>query len=226
MEKPVGSLADASAFSFCQDKIITTGGEGGLLATNDPEVWSRAWSFKDHGKTWDSVYQRSHGPGFRWVHDALGTNFRMTELQGAIGRIQLRKLADWSERRSSNARVLIEGLGAVAGLRVPKIPEHVRHTFYRFYAYVESRDLKSGWGRDRIVAEIAAGGVSCFSGSCSEIYRERAFDATRFRPQERLAIARELGETSLALLVHPTLEREHMERAVATVREVLERAVR
>ncbi len=222
---PVGSLGDASAFSFCQDKIITTGGEGGLFAKDDDEVWLRAWAFKDHGKSYHAVH-RSHPPGFRWLHESFGSNYRMTELQAAIGRIQLRKLPEWSDRRLANWRVLHRELGEVPGLRTPAPGPRLRHACYRFYAYIEPVRLRSGWTRDRIVQEVASRGVPCFSGSCSEIYRERAFDRTGFAPGESLPVARRLGETSIALLVHPTLGEAEMLKFAATVREVFADAVR
>jgi dTDP-4-amino-4,6-dideoxygalactose transaminase len=208
--RPIGSLGDGAAFSFCQDKIITTGGEGGLLALSEEAYWERAWSFKDHGKTWNAVYERQHGPGFRWVHERLGTNWRMTEMQGAIGRIQLGKLDGWVAARQRNASVLTARLGVLPALRVPPVPADAHHAYYKFYCYVRPDRLKEGWSRDRLLASIQAAGVPCFTGSCPEIYLERAFAAGARAQQGRLAVAAELGETSLMLLVHPTLEEKHM----------------
>ena len=224
--RPVGSIGHAGAFSFCQDKIITTGGEGGLLATDEEDLWSQAWSFKDHGKSYEAVYERDHAPGFRWLHESFGTNYRMTELQSAIGRSQLRKLEAWSERRRANAQTLIDRLGSVPALRVPVPATHIRHAYYRFYAYVRPERLRSGWNRDRVISEVSASGVPCFSGSCSEIYLERAFHGTGWAPSIALTNARELGETSIALLVHPTLDSQHMLRIADVVNGVLARAAR
>lgn len=224
--KPVGGLAHAGAFSFCQDKIITTGGEGGMLSVNDADVWSRSWSFKDHGKSYEAVYHQQHPPGFRWLHESFGTNWRMTEIQAAIGRLQLRKLPTWSARRSENAAVLRDGLQPLSALRIPQLPSHVEHANYKFYAFVEPQALKAGWSRDRIMTEVAAAGVPCFSGSCSEIYLEKAFDLPGYRPAERLPVAHELGETSLMFLVHPTLGVEHMKRTADTVNRVMREATR
>lgn len=221
----VGAIGHAAAFSFCQDKIISTGGEGGLLTTNDDAMWAAAWAFKDHGKSYSAVYEREHPVGFRWLHESFGTNWRMTELQAAIGRVQLGKLAQWSDTRQSNARVLMEELQSVGGLRIPQPPDHVRHAYYRFYAYVQEQNLRSGWNRDRIVHEISAQGIPCFAGSCSEIYKEKAFIGTSFSPPEPLPIARELGQSSLALLVHPTLGADHMQKAAHAVRKVLSMAL-
>ncbi len=223
--RAVGSIGHAGAFSFCQDKIITTGGEGGLLATDDEETWTRGWAYKDHGKSFESVYRSRHAPGFRWLHDSFGTNWRMTEMQAAIGRVQLRKLPEWCERRRANAQVLIDALRSAPGLRVPEPSPRSRHAYYRFYAYVRAEKLRSSWSRDRIVAEVTANGVPCFSGSCSEIYREKAFMDTGFGPPAPLPVARELGETSVALLVHPTLDAGHMSRAADVVGAVLTEAI-
>lgn len=211
--KPVGGLGHAGAFSFCQDKIITTGGEGGMLTTSDEARWSQAWSFKDHGKSYDAVYRREHPPGFRWLHESFGTNWRMTEIQAAIGRRQLAKLPVWIDARTKNAARLRGALAGNEAVRVPQPPPHIKHAYYRFYLFVRPERLKPGWSRDRIVAQISDSGVPCFSGSCSEIYLEKAFQGTQLAPAERLPVARELGETSIAMLVHPTLTESDVTRA-------------
>jgi len=222
--KPVGSLGDAAAFSFCQDKIISTGGEGGLLATRDEALWESAWSFKDHGKTWESVYQGQHGPAFRWVHERFGTNWRLTEPQSAIGRIQLRRLDQWVEQRRRNAAILTQRLRALSALRIPEVPPRMYHAYYKFYAHVRPQALRAAWSRDRLLAAIVEKGVPCFSGSCSEIYRERAFQNTGWAPAESLPVAAELGETSLMFLVHPTIEDYHLHRLCDVVETVIKQA--
>lgn len=207
--RPVGSFGDVAAFSFCQDKIMTTGGEGGMLTTNDETIWSRAWSFKDHGKNYDTVYNRKHPPGFRWLHESFGTNWRLTEMQSAMGRVLLRKLPRFVEARRKNAAMLTERFATIPGLRVTVPSEAIGHSYYKYYAFVRPEDLRDGWNRDRVIAAINAEGIPCFSGSCSEIYLEKAFDAG-IRPVKRLEVARELGETSLMFLVHPTLSDKDM----------------
>lgn len=217
--RPVGSLGDVAAFSFCQDKILTTGGEGGLLATDDPEIWSRAWAYKDHGKSYDAVYNRQHASGFRWLHESFGTNWRLTEMQSAIGRIQLRRLPEWVRRRRANAELLTRCFCNLSALRVTVPGEEIGHAYYKYYVFVRPEMLKPGWDRDRIMNEIVAAGVPCYSGSCSEIYQERAFD--HMRPAKRLPVARELGETSLMFLVHPTLTVDDMQATSRAVRKVM-----
>ena len=222
--RPTGSLGHMAAFSFCQDKIMTTGGEGGMLLTDDDALWEKAWAFKDHGKSYDAVYQQQHPPGFRWLHESFGTNGRMTEMQAAIGRVQLTKLPGWVADRRRNAAILTEGFSRISGLRVTIPPETVQHSYYKYYVFVSPEHLKEGWDRDRIMNAVLAEGVPCFKGICSELYLEKAFDGSGLRPVERLPVARELGETSLMFLVHHTLTEEDMERVVVAVSKVMAKA--
>ena len=205
---------------------MTTGGEGGMVTTNDPDLWSRMWSFKDHGKSWEAVYERRHPPGFRWVHESFGTNWRMIEMQAAIGRIQLRRMPEWTAARTRNAAVLETALkpfsGAEGIVRLPELEgEGNVHGQYKYYAYVRPEALTAGWDRDRIVAEFNARSIPCFQGSCSEVYLEKAFDGSGFRPLQRLPVARELGATSLMWLVHPTLTDAQMKKAAHGIGEIL-----
>jgi dTDP-4-amino-4,6-dideoxygalactose transaminase len=218
--RPVGSFADFAAFSFCQDKIITTGGEGGLVATNDDELWKRAWSRKDHGKSYEAVYNKAHPPGFRWLHETIGTNWRMTSIQAVLGVRQLQRLAEYRRTRAHNAAILARATEEIEVLRTPRPPTRIRHAWYRFYTFVRPERLKANWNRDRIIAEINEAGVPCFSGSCSEIYLEKAFTAIGMAPAERLPTARELGETSLAFLVDPSQETSALEKAAHVLKEV------
>jgi len=222
--RAVGSFGVFGAFSFCQDKIISTSGEGGLLTTHDESLWSRAWAFKDHGKSYQAVHRDDHPAGFRWLHESFGTNWRMTEIQAAIGRRQLAKLEDWSRRRRANAQRLREGLREIDAIRIPEPNADILHAYYKFYVFLDTSRLKSNWTRDRILAEVTARGVPCFSGSCSEVYLERAFDGSDSRPPRRLPVARELGETSLMFLVHPTLTSRHMDETCGVVRDVIDEA--
>ena len=223
--RSVGTLSEIGAWSFCQDKIITTGGEGGMVTTDDEDLWAAMWSYKDHGKSWEAVYEREHAPGYRWVHESFGTNWRMLEVQAVLGRIQLRRLAEWTEQRTANARALIETLRRFPGaVRVPEPGEGFTHAYYRLYGYVRAQGLRSGWDRDRIVQELNGIGVPAYQGSCSEVYLEKAFDGTDLRPPERLPVARELGETSLMFLVHPTLSGEDIERMRAGIERIFSEA--
>jgi len=222
--RSVGSIGHISAWSFCQDKIMTTGGEGGMVTTNDRDLWKRMWSYKDHGKSWDAIYEREHPPGFRWLHENFGTNWRMTEVQAVIGRIQLKRMADWTAARTRNAERIWEACRQHAALRVPMLTADYVHAHYKCYVQVRPEQLAEGWTRDRVLEEIVARSVPCFQGSCSEVYLEKAFDNTGWRPAERLPVARELGETSLMFLVHPTLTEDEIRKTCAAIDEVMREA--
>ncbi|WP_394186288.1 DegT/DnrJ/EryC1/StrS family aminotransferase [Pseudoalteromonas tetraodonis] len=219
--RSVGSIGHVGAWSFCQDKIMTTGGEGGMVTTNSKELWSTMWSYKDHGKSFDAIYNREHPPGFRWLHESFGTNWRMTEMQAAIGRIQLTRMADWTAKRQAYGAELDKAAGEFDCIRLVKVPSYIEHAEYKHYMFVKPEQLAEGWERDRIVNEIVERGVPCFQGSCSEVYLEKAFDNTPWRPEKRLPNAVELGETSMMFLVHPTLTEVEIAKTTQVMKEVL-----
>ena len=220
----VGSIGHIGAWSFCQDKIMTTGGEGGMVTTNSREWWKTMWSHKDHGKSWDAVYARQHPAGYRWVHESFGTNWRMLEVQAAVGRIQLRRMPLWTAQRKANAHRIAAVCNQIPALRIPVVPADVEHAFYKYYVFVDPDRLADGWTRDRIMEAISARGVSCTQGSCSELYQEKCFDHTAYRPKQRLKVAKELGETSLMFLVHPSLTSSDLELTCRVIMEVFSRA--
>ena len=226
--KSVGSIGNIGCWSFCQDKIMTTGGEGGMVTTNDKSLWSKMWSYKDHGKSYEAVYETKHPDGFsfRWVNESFGTNWRMTEMQGAIGRIQLKRMPNWSTKRITNANIIWNTAKQYKALREPSVPDYIKHAVYKCYVFVELKELKNGWGRDKIIEEINALGVPCQSGACSEVYLEKAFDNTGLRPKERLVNARELGETSLVFLVHPTLTKDEIQQTCDAITAVMNQAIK
>lgn len=224
--RPVGSLSDIAAFSFCQDKIITTGGEGGMITTDNPDIWDKIWSLKDHGKSHEAVFKRQHPLGFRWLHESFGTNWRMTEIQAAIGRIQLAKLPAWTKARQANAALLTQAFQSIPAFRVTPPSSDIEHAYYKYYVFVKPEELKAGWDRDRILQAINEQGVPCYSGSCSEIYLEKAFVKQGLGPKARFSVAQTLGETSLMFLVHPTLGKEHMQKTIEVVNNVMGEAVR
>jgi dTDP-4-amino-4,6-dideoxygalactose transaminase len=225
--RSVGSFGHVAAWSFCQDKIMTTGGEGGMLTTNDHRLWQRAWSYKDHGKSWDAVYNRDHAQGFRWLHDSFGSNFRMTEMQAVLGRSQIRRMPEWHAARTRNAEAILSVCEKFpAALRVPRPPTHVEHAWYKCYVFAKKNVFKKGWSRDRLIQEISARGVPCYSGSCPEVYREKAFEKAGMRPEKRLPVARELGETSLMFLVHPNLSRSAINYTCQVIEEITDYILR
>ena len=227
----VGSIGHIGCWSFCQDKIMTTGGEGGMVTTNDKSLWLKMWEYKDHGKSYEAVYEREHPEGFRWLHESFGTNWRMTEMQGAIGRIQLNRMQEWTQVRNRNAAILTEVFSHFASnnklLRIPQLQfdQECLHAYYKYYVFVKEEALKDSWNRDRIINEITSKGVPCMHGSCSEVYLEKAFDNTDFRPDERLPVAQELGKTSMVFLVHPTLSEEEMYKISEVATSIFKKAM-
>jgi dTDP-4-amino-4,6-dideoxygalactose transaminase len=221
--KPAGSIGHISAWSFCQDKIMTTGGEGGMVTTNDEALWKKMWSYKDHGKNFDSIYNKQHPPGFRWLHDSFGTNWRMMEMQAVIGRIQLKKMTEWTEIRNQNMQRIYSTFEKAPYITVFQPSNDYVHAAYKCYVQVNVDQLPEGWSRDRIMNEIAELGVPCFSGSCSEVYLEHAFDNTPWRPAQRLQNAQKLGESSLMFLVHPTLSEDSISQTIYAIEQVLTR---
>lgn len=235
--RSVGSIGHVGAWSFCQDKIMTTGGEGGMVTTNDEALWRKMWAYKDHGKSYAAVYETEHAPGYRWLHESFGTNWRMLEMQAVIGRIQLERMADWTAKRTANAHAILQACQAWSDnemgdgqgyLRVPMLensPEFAdcKHAYYKLYVYVQPDNLPDGWTRDRIINEVNKLGVPCFSGSASEVYLEKAFDNTGLRPKTRLPVAKQLGEESLMFLVHPTLNNDEIEQTVAAIETVFKK---
>ena len=219
--KPVGSIGHIGCWSFCQDKIMTTGGEGGMVTTNDKSLWGKMWSYKDHGKSYEAVYERKHQEGFRWVNESFGTNWRMTEMQGVIGRIQLKRMSDWHAKRFANAYKIWNIAQLCKGLYVPTIPDYIEHAAYKCYVFIKLKKLKKGWDRNKVLKEINKQSVPCYTGACSEVYLEKAFDNTGFRPKERLVNAKELGESSLVFLVHPTLTKDEIQQTCNAMTSVM-----
>lgn len=219
--KSAGSIGHIAAWSFCQDKIMTTGGEGGMVTTNDENLWKKMWSYKDHGKNFDSIYNKQHPPGFRWLHDSFGTNWRMMEMQAVIGRIQLKKMAEWKKNRNQNMQRIYSAFANTPYITVFQPSDDYVHAAYKCYVQVNTDQLPEGWSRDRIMNEILALGVPCFSGSCSEVYLEHAFDNTPWRPTQRLENAQKLGESSLMFLVHPTLSEDSLLKTEHAIQKVI-----
>lgn len=225
-DRHVGTIGHVGTFSFCQDKIMTTAGEGGMLVTNDEGLWKRAWEYKDHGRSMAAMERAAadHSHAFKYVVESFGTNWRMTEIQAAVGRVQLTKLDEWVEVRRRNADALLRELTGVPGLRLAIPSAEAFHSCYKFYAYLGLGALAPGWTRARVQGEMIERGVPCFQGSCPEIYREKAFVDAGLAPASPLPVAAELGESSIMLLVDPTHTEQDMLVAAQTLREVMTEA--
>jgi len=215
--RSVGSIGHVGCWSFCQDKIMTTGGEGGMLTTNDENLWRKAWAYKDHGKSYAAVYETQHPPGYRWLHESFGTNWRLTEMQSAIGRIQTKRMKHWSQIRNEYANSILSTCSKLSWLKVNKPLDNIQHAYYKCYVQIVPDKLPNDWNRDSVINELVSLGVPCFSGSCSEVYKEKAFDNTHYRPQKPLDNAAMLGEISLMFLVHPTLTAEEITKTCKAI---------
>jgi dTDP-4-amino-4,6-dideoxygalactose transaminase len=221
----VGSIGDIGCWSFCQDKIISTGGEGGMITTNNEKIWEKIWSYKDHGKSYHKLSKKQNQQDFRWLHDEFGSNYRMTEMQAVIGRIQLRKLDKWNVERNRYSQTIWKFANEISGLRVPKIPQEINHGCYRCYVFVRPELFKKNWDRSRVIVELNSKGVLCNSGSCSEVYLEKAFNNKDYKPIERLRVAKKLGETSIAFFVHPGLTAQYIDRLCKNLILIMSKAV-
>ncbi|WP_417462394.1 DegT/DnrJ/EryC1/StrS family aminotransferase [Kordiimonas sp.] len=199
--QPVGGLGDIAAWSFCQDKIITTAGEGGMVTTNDEKLYKAMWEYKDHGKSYDVVHATAPRPGFRWLHESFGSNYRLTEMQAAVGIYQLARVDAWVERRRLIAAAYGRVIDDYAFVDYGRPPSSSYHAHYRFYARWEHPSVT----RDEFVARCVEAGLPAFQGSCPEVYREKACEDRSFGPPERLPVARRVGEQSVMLLTHPSL---------------------
>jgi len=223
-DRAVGSIGHIGCWSFCQDKIMTTGGEGGMITTNDDSLWRKMWAYKDHGKSYEAVYERQHPKGYKWLHESFGSNYRMTEMQAVIGRIQLKKMNEWHSKRLDNSYKIWNIAKRFSALRIPEVPNYIEHAAYKCYVFVKSDQLKENWNRDRIIKEINALGIPCRTGVCSEVYLEKAFDNSNFRPAQRLPNAKDLGEDSLMFLVHPTLTEIEIQQTCDTISTIMKLA--
>jgi len=234
--KSVGTIGHIGAWSFCQDKIITTGGEGGMVTTNNKSLWKKMWALKDHGKSYDAIFHKNHMPGFRWVHESFGTNSRILEMQSVIGRIQLKKIKHWTKKRDANANKIIRALDHHSISKTVDFKcnstckegcnrkNKCQHAYYKLYIYIYPERLKPHWTRERLIKEISELGVPCFHGGCPEVYLEKAFDNTRFKPRKRLGNAKLLGQTSLMFQIHPTLSEENIKHTIHAINEIFSKA--
>lgn len=221
----VGSFGDIAIWSFCQDKIISTGGEGGMVTTNDKEYYEKIWSLKDHGKSLNAVTNPQKKVGFKWLHHSFGTNYRLTELQSAMGRYQLKMLPIWLKKREENAMILFNTLKDIKALKIPLPNPDKTHAWYKFYAYLDINKLRNEWSRDKIIENIIDTGYPAYSGSCSEIYLEKCFINSNMRPKTNLTNAKKLGDKSLMFLVHPTILSNEMQLYADTIKKIILKAL-
>ena len=234
--KKVGSFGDISTWSFCQDKIISTGGEGGMISTSKKKLWSRLWSLKDHGKNYKSVFYKKHKTGFRWLHDNLGSNYRMTEMQAVIGREQLKSLDEQIKRRNLMASLYIYELRdyyqkynilkeidfkcQTCPLKHSiKLCDRCRHAYYRLNLFVHKNKIN----QIKLIEALNKNKINCNTGSCSEIYREKIFRKLGSYPRKRLVNAKLLGETSIMFSINPNKSLIQIKKEILTIKKTLKK---
>jgi dTDP-4-amino-4,6-dideoxygalactose transaminase len=232
--KKVGSFGDISTWSFCQDKIISTGGEGGMISTNNKQLWLRCWSLKDHGKNYNSVFFKKHKIGFRWHHDNLGSNYRMTEMQAILGRAQLKILDNQIKKRNAIANLYINGLKDYykkynilkkpdfnykysSQTKYKKLNSQNIHAFYRLNLFINKKKIN----QLKLLEQFNLKKINCGVGSCPEIYREKIFKNLKLFPKERLSNAKLLGETSITFPIDPNRSVAKIKLEIKSIKRVL-----
>ncbi|MGB3808028.1 MAG: DegT/DnrJ/EryC1/StrS family aminotransferase [Erythrobacter sp.] len=222
---PVGSFGDAGCFSFCTDKIMSTGGEGGMVVMDDERSWRIAAAYKDHGKNPLRMRERANTPPgeFRFLHDDFGSNFRMTEMQAAIGRRQLAKLDGWVARRRANAEALIAAACSSPAVLPLRLPEEARHAYYKAYVRLDLDRFPAGISRSDVIAALMDRGIVCGSGSCPDMSREAAFQNVEAKRDGELANAHLIARETLMFQVDHTLDPEQTATVGRCVAEVVNR---
>ena len=224
--RPLGTFGDIGSWSFCQDKIMTTGGEGGMVCIRDKALWKKVWSIINHGKDYDkstSPRGNDEPKGFRWTIKNYGTNMRMTEMQAAIGLCQLQKLKEWVNIRQRNSQILNRVLSEITELSIPEIP--LGHACYRFVAYTTGANAEQL--RNKLLDILQEQGLPAMQGACPEIYQEEVFGLSHLNPisinrgqldqDGRLPVARRLGETSLTFFCHHTIDEVTMNNYATSI---------
>jgi dTDP-4-amino-4,6-dideoxygalactose transaminase len=215
--KYAGTWGDINAWSFCQDKILTTCGEGGMVTTNNEQLYKRAWSLKDHGKGYDRVYNTQHPSGFRWLHEQIGTNWRMLPIQACVGIEALDELDSWVNHRRTIVNIYNQQLVGVKGVRLTIPPDNVYHSYYKYYFFIEPEQFTIS--RDKILELIAKENIFAQIGSCGEVYQEKAL--APFAPKERCHNAKWLFETSIMLKCDPCISEEKALKDITKIKEIL-----
>lgn len=214
-----GSFGDIAVWSFCNDKIINTLGEGGMICVNDDKIYKKIWSLKDCGKNFNKIINKpSNTYNFRWIHDFNGTNLRMTELQAAIGRHQLKKLTGFVKLRKRNANTIYDALKKSNLAIIPKIPDYISHSFYRCYILLNFKKIKKNWSKEKIIKHLNLEGVECNSGSCPEIYKEKVFKNLGYKFDKKNA--KSINQSAISFLVHPTISFKSIKMKAKIIKKI------
>ena len=225
-KKYVGTFGDISVWSFCNDKIISTLGEGGMIGTNNKDLYERIWQLKEIGKVRKLMIKKYKNTAYRWVHNTFGTNLRLTEIQSAVGRMQLKRLKNFIKIRNFNSKKILNNLEKFKSVSVPIIPKKFTHAFYRCYVRIDKKNLKNGWSKYKIIENLIKQGVPCNEGSCSELYREKSFKKFGYIPKKRLKNARKLSESSIAFQVDHSINLNQLQKIIISIKQTFLKATK
>jgi len=203
--RPAGGLGDMAAFSFHPRKSITTG-EGGMLTTNADALAARAQILRNHGAS-ISEEQRHAGPQpyLLPAFDELGFNFRMTDLQAAIGLVQLGKLDGFIDERDQWAHYYREALADLPWLRQPEVPPNMRHAWQAYVTYVDPETAPLP--RNEIMAQLHAMGVATRPGTHAVHMLGYYRDRFGLKPED-FPGARDCERNTMAIPLHNRMNRD------------------
>ncbi len=172
--RKVGSFGRISVFSFCNDKIISTGGEGGIVLTNEKQLYRKVYEYKDHGK--DFKQQNKFLLNYNYIHNTFGTNYRITEFQSCLGRIQLKKLNKNLRTRNFIAKSIYKLSNKFPILfREPIFNKDNYNAYYVCYLFLNKNGIKKNININKIINTLRNSGIICSIGACPELYKEKVF---------------------------------------------------
>ena len=217
--KYVGTFADISVWSFCQDKIISTLGEGGMIATNNSKLYKRLLSYRDHGKNFNQLSKIRNLNQFNYINDFIGTNIRMTEIQAAVGYLQLNNLAKWVNARNNIIKQIEKKLFNIKkGIVLIEYPKNIKHAFYRYYFFIKNNQFKNGWNYLKLINALRKKDKSFFIGGCPEIYNEKIF--SKYRPSKKLTNTFLLSKTSICIRIDHNITKKRIDYLSQSIEDV------
>jgi dTDP-4-amino-4,6-dideoxygalactose transaminase len=216
----VGSFGDVSTWSFCNDKIISTLGEGGMISTNKKIIYDFCKTYINHG----SVLQNNkNSEKFIYNKDYFGTNLRITEIQSIAGLEQLKDLRKVQIKRERMSKDYFHVTSKYQNYIYSYFPlKNIKCAWYRFYFFLKTDMKEYQKIRFKIIKNLKKNDLKCFTGSCPEIYLEKSFKKLKNFKVRRLINSKILGETSIALDINHTLTHAKHKKKVLELKLVLE----
>ena len=201
-KKNVGTFGNVAAWSFCNDKIISTGGEGGMVTTNSLKIKKFVESYKDHGKNFTKYNSIKKNQKFRYLHDSIGSNYRITEMQSVLGIEQLKYLNKNISIRNKYAKIFDKSLKKFKFINLFLTKKNYVNAYYRYYFKINSKFLKKNWNRDKILKKLNEYSIPSGTGSCPEIYKEEAIKKLKIFQKSDLKNAHILSKNTITINFH------------------------